>query len=202
MGIDIYARWDGQTGDEHAAQITGFHTHGAAGYLREAYHGGPYATRVLVPEAFADDRKHTCNESDRPCEACQGVHIPWKTLARRLPQAVVAALIREAEIYGNKEARTLLCEVGVEPRLGQERPGVVDIAQGESMTVVLERMLARCKEAAYPPASPLPMPTVAPTDAWFDRVMAVAEVRALFEFVALLRLVESNGRHTYVYASY
>ena len=26
--------------------------HGHVGYLREAYHGAPYATRVLMPEAF------------------------------------------------------------------------------------------------------------------------------------------------------
>ena len=53
MGIDLYARWRDMTEDERAAQITGFSIeHGHVGYLREAYHGEPYATRVLIPEAF------------------------------------------------------------------------------------------------------------------------------------------------------
>ena len=51
MGIDVYMNWgngpsyDGN--DEEAFR-------GANGYLRESYHGGPYATVVLVPEAFGD----------------------------------------------------------------------------------------------------------------------------------------------------
>ncbi len=53
MGIDIYAEWRGMTQEESNAQITGFDAAaGHVGYLREAYHGEPYATRVLVPEAF------------------------------------------------------------------------------------------------------------------------------------------------------
>ena len=53
MGIDIYARWKGQTEAEEQAQNTGFSAvHGHVGYLREAYHGEPYATRYLAAEAF------------------------------------------------------------------------------------------------------------------------------------------------------
>jgi hypothetical protein len=57
MGIDIYLEWDGMEEEEKTAQATGFSTtSGNVGYLREAYHGGPYATRILVREAFeADD---------------------------------------------------------------------------------------------------------------------------------------------------
>ena len=41
------------TAEEERAQIDCFSVvHGHVGYLREAYHGEPYATRVLVPEAF------------------------------------------------------------------------------------------------------------------------------------------------------
>jgi hypothetical protein len=55
MGIDVYAKWDGQTDDERKAQITGFSiVHGHTGYLREAYHGEPYATKVLFPECWDD----------------------------------------------------------------------------------------------------------------------------------------------------
>lgn len=55
MGIDVYAKWDGQTDAERDAQITGFSiVSGHVGYLREAYHGPPYATKVLFPECFDD----------------------------------------------------------------------------------------------------------------------------------------------------
>lgn len=53
MGIDVYLKWDGMTEKEKQDQVTGFDTTmGRVGYLREAYHGGPYATKMLVREAF------------------------------------------------------------------------------------------------------------------------------------------------------
>lgn len=53
MGIDVYLRWEDQTEQEKRWQFTGFSTRaGNVGYLREAYHGGPYATKILVREAF------------------------------------------------------------------------------------------------------------------------------------------------------
>lgn len=84
MGIDIYAEWDGMTEADKAAQVTGFSVeHGHAGYLREAYHGEPYATKVLVPEAFEESR----------------VHIYADTLRDRLPATLIIAEQREREIY-------------------------------------------------------------------------------------------------------
>lgn len=88
MGIDIYARWKGQTKRERDAQCTGFSVcHGHVGYLREAYHGGPYVTRFLVREAFEAPT----------CEAA----IPASLLQSRLPQAVVLALFRHHILYGD-----------------------------------------------------------------------------------------------------
>ena len=56
MGIDIYLKWDGMTEADKENQHTGFcTTAGHTGYLREAYHGGPYATKILVREAFEAD---------------------------------------------------------------------------------------------------------------------------------------------------
>lgn len=58
MGIDIYLEWEGMEEDEKKAQATGFSiTSGNVGYLREAYHGGPYATRILVREAFESENQ-------------------------------------------------------------------------------------------------------------------------------------------------
>jgi hypothetical protein len=88
MGIDIYAEWDGMTDAEKKAQITGFSVeHGYLGYLREAYHGEPYATRVLVPESFETGR----------------AEIPAATLWERLPDALKAAEQRERELYGETD---------------------------------------------------------------------------------------------------
>ena len=56
MGIDIYLKWPEMTEEERKNQITGYcTTAGNVGYLREAYHGGPYATKILVREAFEAD---------------------------------------------------------------------------------------------------------------------------------------------------
>ena len=45
MGIDIYARWEGQLPDQVEKQLEVWLSgvDGGAGYLREAYHGEPYA---------------------------------------------------------------------------------------------------------------------------------------------------------------
>jgi hypothetical protein len=87
MGIDIYAKWDGITEAEENAQaeaaIWSAVRRGHVGYLREAYHGMPYATKVLVPEAFQEHR----------------VQIHAATLQDRLPATLVIAEHREREIY-------------------------------------------------------------------------------------------------------
>jgi hypothetical protein len=92
MGIDIYAKWDRMSMAEEAAQITGFSVeHGHVGYLREAYHGQPYATRVLVPEAFEDGR----------------ARIDAGTLQKRLPVALQVAEKRERKVYGVTDAKEI-----------------------------------------------------------------------------------------------
>jgi hypothetical protein len=97
MGIDIYVRWRNQTKREKELQITGFSVeHGHVGYLREAYHGEPYATQVLVPEAFHRAAK-------------KGSLIPASVLRGRLPQAIGAAVIRERTVYHNPEANIENC---------------------------------------------------------------------------------------------
>lgn len=90
MGIDIYLRWQGQSEAEETAQITGFDTTmGHVGYLREAYHGEPYATRVLLPETWAGDEG--------------GTAIPAATLKERLPMTLETVAVREKRIYRSSE---------------------------------------------------------------------------------------------------
>jgi hypothetical protein len=87
MGIDIYAEWNGMTEAERNARVTGFSIeHGHVGYLREAYHGSPYVTKYLVPEAFASE---------------DGVAaIPAAVMLERLPAAVLLSMYREHKVYG------------------------------------------------------------------------------------------------------
>lgn len=59
MGIDVFLEWDGQ--EKEREEAAGDKPQwcsavdGHVGYLREAYHGGPYATKLLVREAFEAD---------------------------------------------------------------------------------------------------------------------------------------------------
>jgi len=101
MGIDIYAEWRGMTEEESNAQITGFDAAaGHVGYLREAYHGEPYATRVLVPEAFEQGEAtivpHLARPSSakRPCTATRlkfsgcstASDTSWSSVSARKPK--------------------------------------------------------------------------------------------------------------------
>jgi hypothetical protein len=89
MGIDIYMRWDGITEQEKQSQLTGFSvTSGHLGYLREAYHGGPYATKKLVPEAFEAE------------DAGYEAQISAELMRARLPEVIETCLHREQHVYG------------------------------------------------------------------------------------------------------
>lgn len=55
MGIDVYLEWPGQEEERKIKDnqiLWCSPTQGHVGYLRESYHGGPYATKLLVREAF------------------------------------------------------------------------------------------------------------------------------------------------------
>ena len=89
MGIDVYLRWDGMTEEDKDKQFTGSSTiHGHVGYLREAYHGEPYATEALISEDW----------SKQPEE---GFIIPNKVLEERLPEVAGLIVKREVKLYGS-----------------------------------------------------------------------------------------------------
>ena len=98
MGIDIYAR--ARKKKEKVEDIDFNEEYcGERGYLREAYHGGPYVTKFLVEEAFdAEEDKMEKDESGSE----MGVQISVKTLKERLPIATLLAVHREQKIYGDK----------------------------------------------------------------------------------------------------
>src|SRR2546426_7249451 len=95
MGIDIYAVWRGQTEEERKRQFEVWLSSddGQIGYLREAYHGEPYATRFLFREAFASD-------SDE-------ARIPAETLRERLPEALILVERRERGLYHETDGRRI-----------------------------------------------------------------------------------------------
>ncbi len=104
MGIDLYLHWHGMTEAERATQVTGFSIEaGHLGYLREAYHGAPYATPVLVPEAFQLEE-----EAGHP----DGIPVSSSVLRERLPRVIETAIEREAHVYGHdrrhSETRTVV----------------------------------------------------------------------------------------------
>lgn len=106
MGIDIYMRWEGQMKTEREAQYTGFAVSakaGAVGYLREAYHGGPYSTDVLVPESKEMTLTEAIDEKDEYGDEIEGVHIPATVLRERLPKAIEAAHERGRTVYKNPD---------------------------------------------------------------------------------------------------
>ena len=102
MGIDIYLEWDGMDEDSRKSQATGFSvTSGNVGYLREAYHGGPYATKILCREAF---------ENEETCRAA----IPAAILRERLTHVTEPAYTKNAGHDAVMQMMTMFQNMGVE----------------------------------------------------------------------------------------
>lgn len=100
MGIDIYLRWPGQTKAEEEAQYTAFSVEsGHVGYLREAYHGGPYVTKYLVWEAFESETGEAL--------------IPAHVLRERLPAAVLMSLYRGHKVYAENDPAIVKLDGGM-----------------------------------------------------------------------------------------
>lgn len=86
MGIDIYMKWDKQTKAQEKKQFTGFSVRsGHTGYLREAYHGDPYATHYFVAEAFKTGE----------------AKIKAEVLKKRLPKTLELVRERHQALYKN-----------------------------------------------------------------------------------------------------
>ena len=93
--------------------------------MREAYHGEPYATKVLVPEAFQELR----------------VPIYAATLQDRLPATLVVAEQRERKIYGETD------QAEIERVLQSYRDFVALCARKEAETGEPCLIIASCQSA-------------------------------------------------------
>jgi hypothetical protein len=121
MGIDVYLKWNNQTESEEEAQFTGFSVeNGHTGYLREAYHGGPYATKVL----FSEDWNQ---------EPDGGFSIPAAELRKRLPETVLTAIHRHQAIYEKNKHKE-------DGSFNQER----------DFATALAKTLSECSKASKP----------------------------------------------------
>lgn len=103
MGIDIYATWRDQSAADRDKQAAAWLSaaDGDVGYLREAYHGAPYATRVLVPEAF--------DLETYP----EGAPILASTLRKRLRKTLAVARARQLIVYkepAGSEDTNMVCK--------------------------------------------------------------------------------------------
>lgn len=117
MGIDIYLKWDGMTEKERMEQFTGMSTvAGETGYLREAYHGGPYATKILCREAFESE----------DCVA----EIPASVLRQRLTQVTEPARYKDLGHVATEMLINLLTGSGAD-----FNPPAVQSGETEPMTV-------------------------------------------------------------------
>ena len=103
MGIDCYLinpdtnkLHAEETGQEEAMGFNPFSGH--AGYLREAYHGGPYATQVLLKEGWFDEERD--EEGNFSLKA--------STLRERLPETLEAAAIRNRQNYADRDEEAVL----------------------------------------------------------------------------------------------
>lgn len=92
MGINIYA---GTEGIERVSEAQAWLSaeKGKLRYLRESYHGEPYATYHLVAEALASDTA--------------SAFIPAATLRERLPETLRLAEERERKVYGQTDMKEI-----------------------------------------------------------------------------------------------
>lgn len=144
MGIDVYLEWDNMTKADKEARFTGFSVeHGHVGYLREAYHGGPYATAYLITEPWESQPE-------------DGFRIKAVELKRRLPSAVMASMYRHHIVYGErldspgyfeasdekaytKELSQQLRNVFASLRTAQDRPFQPNEEQIKAVTALIEK---------------------------------------------------------------
>lgn len=139
MGIDVYLQWNGMTEKEKARQITGFSpVVGEVGYLRESYHGGPYATHIFFREAFEAEScmaeipaavmRERIDSVTEPARGCDGGHYFAQMMQKACDSLDVPEEANVQEIVNTiaAEVRTKIAADGLpdkpatEPMTGRE----------------------------------------------------------------------------------
>lgn len=135
MGIDIYLEWEDKDSDNSAEMPGGgFSTMaGHTGYLREAYHGGPYATKLLVREAFE-------------AENCRA-QIPAAVLRQRLTTPTAAAKDCDG---GHVLAQLLIQALGKATAGTEDSVSPQTIQSGETKNMTVEEAVITRYCRLYP----------------------------------------------------
>jgi hypothetical protein len=184
MGIDVYLKWDGQTEEEKQAQLTGCSiVHGHKGYLREAYHGGPYATRVLFRGI---DLEHEDADGYVPVTA--------KQLEDNIKEAVFCTLIRELKVYGSQRQPAV---VDIKETVGDQEQETVE----EVIQAMAPMILGRLKEAMNQPLSWLDdipeemrQPAIMQMVLWAKHGWLPDFAQSFVDFVMLAKRKEAEGK--------
>jgi hypothetical protein len=168
MGIDVY-----MSGSPRLREELGWH--GRAGYLRESYHGGPYAIPVLLPEGWERDPE----EGYFPIAAA--------TLRERLPATVFTALARQAIVYGDQDASTGKIDLG--------DAAVMPPPDGELDEGALKAIRDLFSNLTFPdPEAPLPDLSEEQHRAIADMIAACNLPQDALEIVDFVELAERQER--------
>lgn len=140
MGIDIYLQWDGMTEEDKQRQYTGMSTtSGEVGYLRESYHGGPYATKILCREAFESDNceaeisaatlRERLTSVTEPARGCDGGHLVASMFASIMSEMVKGTdMVVEGPAVRNGQTQPMTVEEAIRERYQRLYP-----EEGEEM---------------------------------------------------------------------
>lgn len=143
MGIDVYLKWPSMTKAEEKKQITGWAIDaGDRGYLREAYHGGPYATKVLMPEGWDDSVK---------LDDEYYFELPAAVMRERLPVAVMTAIYRNHVVYEQGSDPSVVdvdSDGGVDTLVRELMPKVFASMKDASHEEIVERTTPAQREHA------------------------------------------------------
>ncbi|TXH43288.1 MAG: hypothetical protein E6Q97_34310 [Desulfurellales bacterium] len=178
MGIDVYLKWDNQTEAENQAQYTGFSTvAGSVGYLREAYHGSPYATHALFPRPYWEITEEESEAGGKLADIAE--------LKDRLAQAVLVATFRNHVLY-EQGTDPSYAEIG--DIAGKLAKVFADMDNGRGQT---DDVIARITPEQ-----------VAQVEVLIEARKLPGYALAFVDFVRLAEKLAAEGRNPRVYISY
>lgn len=176
MGIDVYLEWDNKTDEEEKAQYVGFDVRsGDVGYLREAYHGGPYGTHILIQEDWNVEG---------------GVEVENSVLRSRMGIVAKAVIWRNYKLYYSN---------------GDKPHGVVEIDKEGVPELLdsLKTIFSDMEQFNHPPEiEDIPLSDDEAFKLMQEHVEIAWSVKSFYDFVALHGVKERAGLNPKIIVSY
>jgi hypothetical protein len=176
MGIDVYLAWDNQTDEDQKAQYVGFDVRsGDVGYLREAYHGGPYGTHLLIQEDW---------------EVEGGVEVENSVLQSRMSMVAKAVIWRNYKLYYSN---------------GDKPHGVIEIEKESSQSLLdgLSTIFSDMEQFKSPPEiEDIPLSDDEAFKLMRENVDIAWSVKSFYDFVILHGVKEKAGLNPKIIVSY